>query len=288
MEFLTYNLPETHRVYYISDFHEGTILQYSQGLEATIERIHDDPIGAVLIGGDLAEAIMIDDKRYSSETLSKKADVPLLQYKEVIKKLRPIANKTLAILIGNHDWKLVSRVGNLVKDYVCTELGVPYGTYSVKLTINNPKGELMYKSFYTHGAGNLYSCADDPVRRLANMRLMLKRKLQHKFADCVLMGTGHNHKLVVLKPIPVLYLTSEGKEIQQYYTGSEQQAQYIHPDHRFYFSTGSFFKLYESGVSGYGELFGFDPHELGYCIAHVEDGIVKDVTREILAMKGGA
>ena len=287
MELLTANLPYNHRVYFISDFHEGTILQDVSGLETTIQRIKHDPLARVVVGGDLAEAIMIDDPRYSSETMDKGKDIPILQYRSVIERLRPISGKILCIMAGNHDWKIVNRVGNLVRDYVCHELNVPYGTYSVKITIKDPKDRPMYKLFYTHGNGTLNSTAPDPVTRLANMRGMLKRKLQHKFADCVLMGTAHNHKLVTLKPIPVLYLTTTEDKIQQHYTGSEQYAEYIHPDHRFYFSSGSFLKLFARGVSGYGELAGFDPHELGYCIAHAEDGILKNVTREILHMEGG-
>ena len=282
MELLTAKLPSAHRIHFISDFHEGTILQDSKGLAQTIDKIAKDPIGWCIVGGDLAEAIMIDDKRYSQETLDSKKDVPLLQYRSIIEKLKPIKEKILAIMIGNHDWKIVSRVGNLVRDYVCHELKVPYGTYSIKLTITGKKDKPMYKIFYTHGNGMLNSTAPDPVMRLANMRGMLKKKLQYKFADCVIMGTAHNHKLVTLKPIPVLYLTSDEQKIKQNYTGSDQWGEYIHPDHRFYFSSGSFLKLYSPGVSGYGELAGYDPHELGYCIAHIYDGIVQTITREIL------
>lgn len=288
MELLTCKLPKTHRIYFISDFHEGTILQDTKGLKQTIERIKNDPLGRVVIGGDLAEAITIDDPRYSAETVDSKSSVPLLQYRSVIEKLRPIASKILCILAGNHDWKIFNKSGNLVRDYVCHELNVPYGTYSVKITVANNNDKPMYKFFYTHGNGSLNSTAPDPVMRLANMRRMLKNKLQYKFADCVLMGTAHNHKLVTLKPIPVLYLTTTDTKIKQHYTGSEQYADYIHPDHRFYFSSGSFFKLYGKGVSGYGEIAGYDPHELGYCIAHVEDGVLNSITREILHMpKGG-
>ena len=46
---------------------------------------------------------------------------------------------------------------------------------------------------------------------------------------------------------------------------------YIHPDHRWYVSAGSFLKLYEEGVSGYAEIGEYDPVELGFAIARVRN-----------------
>lgn len=281
MELLTKEISLTHNIYLISDFHEGTILQDKKGLEETIIQIASEKNSWAIIGGDLAEAIMIDDKRYHREAIDRRAEVPLLQYQNCVELLRPIQKKIIAIMVGNHDWKLLSRMGNMVRDFVCKELDVPYGTYSCKTALTH-KGKSLYKIFYTHGSGLIHTTADDPTRRLSNMLLSLKRKLQHKAADCLVMAMGHCHKLLVLEPIPVLYLIDEGGEIKQFYTGSGQKDKYIHPDHRFYCATGSFLKLYEKGVSGYGELLGFDPHELGYCVVKAEDGIVKGVEKRIL------
>jgi predicted phosphodiesterase len=282
MEIISHNLPETHQIYLLGDTHEGSKLQDSEGFQQTLEEIRKKKNAFFVHLGDLAEAIMIDDSRYDKETIANGKDVPLLQYRDVRNKLRPVKDRLLAVLMGNHDWKHIRKVGNLVRDYVCADLGVPYGTYTCKLVIRDAKAKLMYKIFLTHGFGALSSNADDPVRQIANMQLALKRKLRDKAADCAIMAMGHNHKLLTVNPLPTLYLNDEEGDIKQHYIEGIQSAPYIHPDHRWYCATGSFFKLYELGMSGYGEVFGYDPHELGCCIVHVENKRIIRVEKKIL------
>ena len=140
----------------------------------------------------------------------------------------------------------------------------------------------MYKSFLTHGAKSLNSSADDPVRREANMQLSLKRQLKPLAGDCIISACGHNHKLVIKRPISELYLTDDSKNIHQKYTKANQTAEYIPPDLRWYVSAGCFYKLYEMGVSGYAERAGYPPNELGYAVVKVVDGVIKDIEKRVI------
>lgn len=283
MQLISKKLPKTHKIFFASDFHEGTIMKHKHGVQRFIKHVLADKNNYVIIGGDLAEAILIDDKRYSADTVDKQTSVPLLQYQAVVKELYPIKDRILTILEGNHDAKL-AHYGNFVRDYVCKELNAPYGTYSSKITIKDLKGNNQYKIFVTHGSKNISSSADDPIRQESNMKLSLKRVLQNKAADVAIMCMGHCHKLLVAEPVSKLYLTDDESEIQSKYTKSTHNGeQYIHPDHRYYISSGSFLKLYgELGVSGYAEIFGYDPVELGYAVANIENGIVKSVDKVVL------
>jgi hypothetical protein len=83
--------------------------------------------------------------------------------------------------------------------------------------------------------------------------------------------TLNTHKLLVAGPKKKLYLTSGNGELKQHYTQSDQAAQYIHPDHRWYVNTGSFLRLYLDGVSGYAERAMYDPMEMGFAVARVRD-----------------
>lgn len=283
MQLISKKLPKTHKIFFASDFHEGTIMKHKHGVQRFIKHVLSDKNNHVVIGGDLAEAIMIDDKRYSADTVDKQTSVPLLQYQAVVKELLPIKDRLITILEGNHDAKL-ARYGNFVRDYVCKELGVPYGTYSSKVTIKDLKGNNQYKIFVTHGSRNISSTADDPIRRESNMKLSLKRILSDKAGDCILQCQGHSHKLLVADPLSKLYLTDNEIEIRSNYTASLHNGDnYIHPDHRYFISSGSFLKLYgDMGVSGYAEIFGYDPVELGYVVANIENGIVKAVDKVVL------
>jgi Calcineurin-like phosphoesterase len=277
MQLIAKTLPANHNIFLIGDIHEGTVAQSLSSLEMMKDMVLASKSNYVIIGGDLAEAITIDDKRYDVETIDSRSALPLKQYQTVLQFLKPLKKRILFVLEGNHDHKL-AKFGNFVRDYICQELAVPYGTYTAKLSVRDKHGDLMYKLFYTHGAGTINSKADDPIRREANMQIILKRKLQHKAGDCIVMATAHNHKLLVAKPLSTLYLIDNGSEIIEQYTRPTEEF-YIHPDHRWYCSTGSFMKLYARGVSSYAERGGYDPHELGFCIVETQDKQVYDVKK---------
>lgn len=281
MQIIERLLPADHNLYLISDIHEGTFLQHEHGLNHLIEVVSKDKNGYVAILGDLAEAITIDDKRYDASTVDSRNPLPLQQYQSLVSLFKPIRGKILVTLEGNHDYKISARFGNGVRDIFCRELEIPYGTYSCKLNIKDKKKRLQYKTFLTHGFGSVNSVADDPVRREANMQLSLKRRLYRKAGDCSLMAMGHTHKLIVKPPISDLYLTDDGEKIKQHYT-KPNGSDFISPDLRWYCNTGSFYKLYHMTDSGYAERFGYDPTELGFCVAEVKGGSINNVRKVIL------
>lgn len=232
-------------------------------------------------GGDMIEAIMVDDPRFSPEKLTEA--LPLAQIREAKIKREPIKDKLITILEGNHERKLW-RFGNITKE-VCEHLGVPYGTWTAKVTIEDKKDNLMYKFYETHGYRNITSTADDPLRRDVNMRLILKRQLRRKAGDCAIMIKHHTHKLIVTPPISELYLTDDGNKIRQAYTSSGQGETYIHPDARWYGNAGSFLKLYGEDISGYAEMAEYDPVELGFLVTIVRDRKIVEVKAHYLALK---
>ena len=264
-------LPNSHNIFFLGDLHDGSILSSEQGWNKLINTINSEYDGCsanyAVDGGDMIEAIMVDDKRFSPEKLSE--PLPLAQIGEAVKKREPIKDKLLAILMGNHERKLW-RFGDITQE-VCNKLGVQYGTFAAKLTVQDSKGNLMYKIYETHGSKTITSTADDPKRRKANMELILKRHLKFKAGDCAVMIKHHAHKLLVCKPEPELYLTDDSKKISQQYTSWGQAEPYIHPDARWYGCAGSFLKLFGKGVSGYAEIFELDPVELGWLVLKVRN-----------------
>lgn len=276
MKFLTFDLPKNHNLFLVSDLHEGTRLKYKKGVQKMIKHVLEEKNNYVIIGGDLVEAITVDDKRYDPQVIQGDASVPLLQYQEAVKELMPIKDRILTVMMGNHDWKMM-RIGNFVKDYVCKELGCEYGTYSIHMTIKN-----QYKLYYTHGRGSLTSNAKDFDQRLANMKAMLKLKLQEKANDCEIFAMGHNHKLLVREPANVLYLARRGGEFHQKYINSVRDKDYVHPDFAWFVATGSFLKLFQDGVSGYAERMMYNPVELGYAVVEVRNGKISTVRKVVI------
>ena len=282
MQIIQKTLPTDHNLYLISDIHEGTILQHEHGLERMMEMVLSDKNNYVAILGDLAEGITIDDKRYDPATTDDRSPTPLQQYKALVELFKPIKDRIIVVLEGNHDYKISSRYGNGVRDIFCSSLSVPFGTYSCKLAIGDRRGKLQYKAHLTHGFGNVNSSADDPVRQEANMFLSLKRKLAPLAGDCAIHAMGHTHKLLVKPPISKLYLADDGERIRQHYTKADYRSEYIDPDLRWYVNTGSFYKNFHMGESGYAERFGYAPTQLGFCVAEVQDGNIENIRKVIL------
>ena len=280
MQLFTHALPQKFNLYLASDFHVGCVLTDYDRIGQLVDMVRSKPSNRLIVLGDLAESIAVDDKRFDEETVDKTLITPMRQYERVTDILRPVAKQILYINDGNHDYKL-SKYINFIRDVVCKQLEVPYGTYSSKLTVTDSKGKTRFKLFTTHGYGNVSSHADDPIRRKSNMKLSLKRKLAAKAADCVLMAMGHTHKLVISRPERSLYLTDSGEYIKQHYTQTAQERAYI-PDHlRWYVNTGSFLKLFALGCSGYAERFGYDPVELGAVQIEIDGGI-QDVKKILM------
>ena len=271
MKLITVQLPDNHNIFHFGDKHEGSVLSSSKGFSTLTNLMVSNYDGCSnnygVDGGDQVEAIMADDPRFSEEKLTEAR--PLQQVKKAVKDREPIKDRLITMLDGNHERKLW-RFGNLTRD-MCEQLGVPYGTYTCKITVEDKKGNLMYKIYETHGLKSITSTADDPKRRRTNMELILKRHLKFKAGDCAVMIKHHTHKLLVCKPDAELFLTDDGKTIQQGYTSWGQNEPYIHPDARWYGNAGSFLKLYGKDVSGYAELAEYDPVELGFLILKVRN-----------------
>lgn len=151
MKLITVQLPDNHNIFHFGDKHEGSVLSYQKGWDIMVNLMKSKYDGCSnnygIDGGDQIEAIMVDDKRFSEENLTEAR--PLAQVKKAIKDHEPIKDQLLVMLDGNHTRKLW-KFGNLVED-MCEQLGVPYGTYTCKITVEDKKGNPLYKIYETHG-----------------------------------------------------------------------------------------------------------------------------------------
>lgn len=273
-------------LFLFGDTHIGNTLCYYGGIESLIA-MGKKPYGGLtsakknffVFHGDAIDAICSDDKRFSYESVEQ--SVPLQQANKAIKIFSPIKKQIVVWLDGNHEDTL-KRFGDLAL-HIAKGLDVPYGTYSSHISYTH-KGDVLFRHFATHGRLTVKSTADDPIRRIANERLILKRQLKDRYGDTILMSKGHTHKIINSEPEGKLYFCEQSGRAKQHYThhGVGQNKKYIHPDNRYYVNTGSFMKLYAEGFSGYAEKAEYPPVELGFCIARVRDGGVVGLDKVVL------
>lgn len=287
MRLIPKQLPVNHNIFHFGDVHYGSTLSSPSGWNELVNLMHSEYDGCSnnygVDGGDMIEAIMIDDPRYNEDKL--KEPFPQEQIEAAIEQREHIKGMLLTILIGNHERKLW-RFGNLTKR-ACRSLGVEYGTNACKLSIVDKSGNLMYKIFEEHGSRNITSTADDPKRAKTNMELILKRQLRRKAGDCAVMIKHHTHKLLVGEPVYELYMTDDGKKVKQNYTSWGENESYIHPDARWYGNAGSLLRLYgdNDSESGYAEIFEYDPLPLGFLVLKVRNKKIQELVPHYLRLK---
>jgi hypothetical protein len=281
MQLLSKQIPRNCTIHLAGDMHIGSLLTHWDGIHALKDAVLNDPQSRLIVMGDAIEAILVDDnKRFDPTTSDLTILTPGEQYDRFVETFQPVAKQILFMLTGNHEIKHL-RIDDFARKG-CEKLKVPYGTYSAKFTALDSKKQPRFKIYTTHGFGSIGSIAGTPRQRAAAMEVALTRKLMNKAADCILMAKGHTHKIIVARPISELYLTDNGEAIKQHYTVTQQNAQEIPVNLRWYVNTGSFMKNQILGASGYAERFGYDPVVLGWIKAIIEDHQLVDVQKVLV------
>ena len=281
MRLLTSTVPSNCDIVLHGDNHEGNPATYRTGLRKLVKWIGAKPNRFFVHMGDEIEATMTDHKYYQHDPDAE--DIPLRQMEAVKGIYAPVSSRCLAWIYGNHPDRL-RRFGNLTEK-LCKELGMPYGSKMCKLKLDTRAGAQIVKMFLWHGPRRcgLNSQAKDLVQREANQKASLKRLLERKASDCLIMGIGHVHKLIVLEPTQELLLYDDGRALRQtYLKAGDGAARYIEPNRRFYFAAGSFLRSYMVGKDTYAEDYGYDPVELGYLLVRIRKSKVVEIVKKVM------
>ena len=286
MEIIKHQMPDSFQVYDLSDLHLGSPNCAEETLLEVVEEIKDNPDAFVIFKGDAIEAILPNDKRYLHSAVKDGLHSPKQQADRVVEIFKPIYNRILAWGIGNHELKLWNTMD--FGKYMADQLEAPYGAYNFKIHYQDKHGDLMFKTYHTHGMGSVHSNAKDEIQYEANRKAGLKHKLvKSGHADCIYMSRGHDHQLIVVEPTVnnKLFLTDDGEGIhQKYHAASPQNAEYISPDNRWYATTGSFRKLYSKpglGTIDYAEVVGYAPSEIGFAKVTIVNKQIVDVCKVV-------
>jgi len=264
-------------LYLLSDAHVGRVGFVERKLKRAIEMIKKDRKALAVVGGDMVESIMPEDKRYHpKEVIGRWANINQ-QTEWCAKFLKPIKDKIICKLDGNHEEKHDLKVD--ITDMLLEKMNaknIPHGGRTAKIIFSDN-----IKTFHTHGSGLVNSMAGDPEQRERNDAIRIKRKLMHLQGDCIIMSMEHIHKLRICKPVSRLAIV--GDKPRQIYTKSEHDSTgFIDEDKRWYCSTGSFVTGYLEGVTTYVEKGMFPPTELGMIKATIKNDTVINVEKIIL------
>lgn len=252
---IEYAWTKSYKLYPLGDIHFGAIQTAEDDLLEKVEEIRTQKEAYWIGMGDYADCIIKNDPRFDMESLApwvKRGNIIEFQRRKVRKVFKPIADKCLGLLTGNHEEEIHKRYQNDITRNICDDLGVPYLGYSCFLVLTfrrkNSSESHQYIVHAWHGAGS----AQTEGARL--MRLM--RLVNEVQAHIYLMG--HLHAMTQHTPDRLICIRGRVKSLKLAAT-----------------LTGSWVKTYMQPKAGqelnphYGEMKGYKPSRIGCPVIYI-------------------
>lgn len=266
MEVVVKNIPyvrsnSTFYLYCLGDIHAGTIHCTENDVRRKVQEIKAKK-NAYWVGmGDYAEFITPSDPRWDSGGIAEwvdKEDIGYSQEQFVINLLKPIKDKCIGMIYGNHENSIFKHSHQNVHKHITDALGVPnlgYSAFVILRFLRGDKGSNFIRCAFTHGAG---AAVTEGAKMNNLMRFM-------RSFDADIYGYAHIHDYIP-KSYTRLYVSDKKKITNKVAIGA---------------TTGSWFRTYTQGIhSSYGETKCYPPNELCCAMFTIDvDKNIKDVQR---------
>ena len=153
---------ETHResfsLYLGGDLHYGDPNCDVDCWMRLLDAVQEDPARVKMLGlmGDYIYSFPKQDRRNWGMKKPQKADV-LGLYTDIREMLRPVSNRVIACLAGNHDEDWMQAEGIDFVNWMCAELNIPYAGYECyvrfKVSVKGTNSKRNVDLVLWHGAG---------------------------------------------------------------------------------------------------------------------------------------
>jgi predicted MPP superfamily phosphohydrolase len=122
-------------IYPIADLHIGSVFHNRKELEALLQTVQDDPVGYIVLNGDLINnAIKTSVSDIYEERVS-----PEEQNEELVQLFKPLRERILSITTGNHEQRTWRIAGIDIIKHFCYRLGIE--------DLYHPVGSVVFLSF---------------------------------------------------------------------------------------------------------------------------------------------
>jgi len=266
MEIVTKDIPYTQansefRIYFLGDIHAGTIHCSEEKIKAKVAEIGKLKNTFWVGMGDYAEFITASDPRWDPSQKAipswvEQDNIAECQRKWVVDLFKPIKNKCIGLLYGNHEDSIRIHSHINVQKNICDDLDVPNLGYIAYVRLrflrDNSNEVHIIKGVVTHGAGGAITPGAKMIRLERFMNAFNGRWYAHAHIHDML---ERNRPYIDCDPIGT-------KIIQQVQVGV---------------TTGCWFKTYGQGVyASYGEKKNYPAVSIG-CPYIVVDPCTNDI-----------
>lgn len=232
------------RLYPIGDIHCGVIHCAESKIKRAVKQIAEDPF-AIWIGmGDYADCIVPSDRRWDVEIIAEwveRSNIVESQRRWLVELFKPIADKCIGLLSGNHEESVRLRNYQDIHLDICRDLDVKPLGYScfTKFLFERGKGNVhQFTGVFQHGSG---------AAQTEGGKIMRLKKFMDSF-DADIYGMAHLHDIKT-NVIAQLYVDSGGNIKQKVRVGA---------------ITGGWLRTYTEGLPpSYAEKKGYPPTVLG-------------------------
>jgi len=238
-------LDEPYYLVPLGDVHLGNEACAVRHFREQIAWVHDHPNACWFGMGDYAEFIGYRDSRFDPTVLAKAIPITKLGQlgrefsKQIAEEFRPIADKGLGLLFGNHEdaYQLHQEAQHMHAE-LCDTLKMQDLGYSCfqEIEFERRGKSASYLVRAHHGAG--WAQTDGAVLN------KLISFMRHTVADITLVG--HLHRRIHTTKVELAL--RDGRLVDRVKFGA---------------MTGTFLKTYQEGVTTYGEKKGYEPTPLG-------------------------
>ncbi len=228
-----------------SDAHYGNPLFSLHRFTEHIDFVADTPNAVTILNGDLCESAL----RTSKGDIFNQVGTPQDQRDWMIEKLRPIKDKILGMVSGNHENRIYNETGIDISKDIAKELHIPYRPEGLLIKISFGNGNnghedkpYVFWVYMTHGYGG--------ARTKAAKAVKVERVASWIDADVYLMS--HDH---VVNVAPDIYLMPDSRTRTDNTTGFTIGTITAH--RKLLVKTNAYIKW-----GGYSEMGGFPPVDL--------------------------
>jgi len=280
--------------YYLGDTHFLVRGYPMKTLNKMIKIIKDDPNATFSLGGDIIDAMNVQDSRYMHGQYEGNSDLVDAQIIWAVKKFKPIADKLLWVLYGNHErrvWNITDVAKRIAAGLGCDCYGNPEDK---DYMLPDNRSVMMVKADFGafkvlngHWEWYVNSMANDDYIAWENERRSLKKRMCKigGVDDCEAVVCHHIHKIHVIPPSKPSFMkmisTKSGKLITKYpkpnkiWIDKKNDLYYYNRDDRWYGSSGAFMASYVDGFSTYAERKGYKATEMGCVMSIIENNKFK-------------
>jgi len=279
---LTGKLPGNCEIWHLGDFHVGAAGFSEKVLRKYIKAVEKGKNIYYSLGGDMIDTMNPHDPRFKFGQTGGRHERASDQIDYVLKLLKPIKEKCLWVIHGNHEmrvWNTID-VAAMIAKRLETTACLHYHP-NQDMWMSQVMVKVLFDDFKLmdhHGVGlRVNSKAGRKKRRKDNERETIYRYLRDLGGsnDCIATMCHHIHKIYTLPPTSDLTTVSQGNKLRDIYPipikkyiDRKKDLYYYDDEERWYGTSGGFFGAYVEGVTTYGEYYGFRPVEMG-CIKTV-------------------